>query len=502
MGLKSVLHRREDLTTVVGKKKERLTSLCAAARTTAASDVFHASVQRYDISANASRLRRSSMELGRPAESEQPAKKFDAVPPLTVSTLDLLGGETKSLSLPSAFCTVEPAKGSIEEMFARITVSKSLAPQASKELTWCDLLTTTESAPMAASTLNLLESEINGKPVSLAFSSEVVAEGSFAKIVAGLDVNDPSQHYALKITDHKSFHPADAAKEAALGALSQSKTAPIATFSQEGRIVSVMHPMGDNLATALKKLHQQPKSGAFRAAVTLKALMQPAEQLANLHESGKIHADIKPANLMIDCTDSKEAKVHLSDFGTSIDATEPGSSDSSDGTPEYMAPEMHILGDGQPTLATDVYALGLTGLEITTGSRLHASVIDADRDRFSNMVQMSTDYFPALQRFYSSEPSSLDAEGQQFAAVFSQIENAELRGLLHQAMDFNAEARPTAKQFEQTLRSAWNKVPTPQKDAATEFLLQQNSTEKLMQSQWQKLERAISDGKEAAESFK
>lgn len=81
------------------------------------------------------------------------------------------------------------------------------------------------------------------------------------------------------------------------------------------------------------------------------------------HESGYVHCDVKPSNIMI----SRKGEVFLTDFGIArhIDAatmTLIGA-----GTPAYMAPEQIKRRD--PTPRSDIYSLGITFYEMLTGGR-------------------------------------------------------------------------------------------------------------------------------------
>jgi len=91
-------------------------------------------------------------------------------------------------------------------------------------------------------------------------------------------------------------------------------------------------------------------------------VMQPVcSALHYAHQSGIVHCDIKPANIMI----HKSGKVLVSDFGIarmteSATATMVGA-----GTPAYMAPEQ-ARGEN-PTPQTDIYTLGIVLFEMLTG---------------------------------------------------------------------------------------------------------------------------------------
>jgi len=91
------------------------------------------------------------------------------------------------------------------------------------------------------------------------------------------------------------------------------------------------------------------------------------------HERGLIHRDIKPGNMLF----KADGKLMLSDFGLvkvlSADGVNKSPFDTASetgpvitGTPEYMAPEQI---QGQPTLASDIYSIGIVIYEMLTGTR-------------------------------------------------------------------------------------------------------------------------------------
>ena len=88
--------------------------------------------------------------------------------------------------------------------------------------------------------------------------------------------------------------------------------------------------------------------------------LQIARALQFSHRLDVIHGDIKPSNLLV----QEDGIVKLSDFGM---ARRESRSDSSThgGTPNYLAPE--LLRGGKTTVASDIYALGVTLYEVTFG---------------------------------------------------------------------------------------------------------------------------------------
>lgn len=80
------------------------------------------------------------------------------------------------------------------------------------------------------------------------------------------------------------------------------------------------------------------------------------------HQNGRVHCDIKPANIMV----KPNGEVLLADFGISrIIETHTTMTLAGAGTPPYMAPEQILV--KKPVPQTDIYALGVILYEMLTG---------------------------------------------------------------------------------------------------------------------------------------
>ncbi|KAG2069628.1 kinase-like protein [Suillus decipiens] len=102
-------------------------------------------------------------------------------------------------------------------------------------------------------------------------------------------------------------------------------------------------------------------------AVRMDLLRQFMSGLAYLHGRAIVHGDLKPTNILID----DAGNAVLADFGQSRILEASGfttSTTTTAGTFRYMAPELMVPENPDttptPTMASDVWAAGMTGLEI------------------------------------------------------------------------------------------------------------------------------------------
>jgi serine/threonine-protein kinase len=116
--------------------------------------------------------------------------------------------------------------------------------------------------------------------------------------------------------------------------------------------------------------------GAQPAERVIHLLEQAAGSLAEAHDAGLIHLDIKPGNILVVDRGGIADLVKVVDFGlvkdmrtgTAADATLTHA-DSITGTPLYMAPETITTPD-KVDARTDIYALGAVGYWLLTGTHV------------------------------------------------------------------------------------------------------------------------------------
>ncbi len=104
-----------------------------------------------------------------------------------------------------------------------------------------------------------------------------------------------------------------------------------------------------------------PVAAAGRERIArVRLLYQLFDGLAYLHRRGVVHRDLKPSNVLV-----VGDRVHIVDFGLSIEAGEAGRVEGFAGTLQYLAPE--LLDGAQPSEHSDLYAAGLLAYEVLTG---------------------------------------------------------------------------------------------------------------------------------------
>jgi serine/threonine-protein kinase len=114
---------------------------------------------------------------------------------------------------------------------------------------------------------------------------------------------------------------------------------------------------GEDLDALLRRVGHPPEAKALQLARRICA------GLAAAHETGVLHRDFKPANIMVDAS----GQARIMDFGLAAAANQLANVDVRSGTPAYMAPEQ--LSGAEVTALSDIYALGLVLHELFTGRK-------------------------------------------------------------------------------------------------------------------------------------
>jgi len=129
-------------------------------------------------------------------------------------------------------------------------------------------------------------------------------------------------------------------------------------------------------------------------------IIDMAEALEHVHESGYIHLDFKPENVIV----SRNAAVRLVDFDLAQKISDkPLKLTKNPGTPTYMAPEQL---SGQPIdLRVDIFAFGVTAYELLTNqkpfpgeSSTEILRVQTDRSDFKTPRQLNPDIPAGLEK--------------------------------------------------------------------------------------------------------
>ena len=135
-------------------------------------------------------------------------------------------------------------------------------------------------------------------------------------------------------------------------------------------------------------------------ASVLRWIMQAAEALTFVHDTGGVHGDVKPANLVLD----PAGRIVLvgSDSSTSRRPVPPA------GTPGFRAPE--LAAGAAPDRATDIYGLAATTFALLTGT--------APSGALPNWAAIPTNHAsrlePALRNGLATDPARRPARADEF----------------------------------------------------------------------------------------
>ena len=118
---------------------------------------------------------------------------------------------------------------------------------------------------------------------------------------------------------------------------------------------------GEDLKCLLQRIGRLPHEKAIEIGGQICA------GLAAAHANGVLHRDLKPSNVMID----GKGQARITDFGLAYLAQNETRPSDGSGTPAYMAPEQFL--NGETSVQSDLYSLGLVLFELFTGQYAHSS---------------------------------------------------------------------------------------------------------------------------------
>jgi len=131
-------------------------------------------------------------------------------------------------------------------------------------------------------------------------------------------------------------------------------------------VMELLH--GETLAERLGR------TGRLSCTEAVEFVVQAAKPLAQMHDEGIVHRDVKPSNLFLERDADGKERLKLLDFGVAAFQAPVARPDSSltwsemiVGTPRYMAPEQ-IASSKHVDARADVWALGVTLYELLSGA--------------------------------------------------------------------------------------------------------------------------------------
>lgn len=198
-------------------------------------------------------------------------------------------------------------------------------------------------------------------------TENLLGKGSFGTVFSVKDKKNEFENIALKKMKAKSNSLRAFSKEIQIGKCFNNHPQLLSIYecyytTNSSKSIQDIYLINEKMESSLTDIIFQNrlkrKQRSNYESWKVKAMIQMAKGLKEMHDMGMVHLDLKPDNIMVGYGNThKNAEVKLVDFGLSTNIREGQDLKGMVGTPYFMAPEItDNKGYGKPA---DIYALGI-----------------------------------------------------------------------------------------------------------------------------------------------